>query len=107
MSTVQLLYRDNDMVLEVDGLRDKVSGAFKNAATVSATLKDSADMNVTGTTWPQTMNYVTGSDGDYRLTLSKALPLVRDASYTAHITADAGSGLYATWEIPCVCRLRR
>jgi predicted secreted protein len=103
----QILFRDNDMVLEVDELRDRVAGTFQNAAAVAVTLKDSASMNVTGATWPLSLAYVPSSNGLYRVTLPNGLSLVQDATYTAHLTANAGLGLVATWEIPCVCRLRR
>lgn len=107
MSQVQILYDNNDMVLEVAGLRNETTGAFLNAASVSATLKDSAGTNVTGQTWPVALTYVPSSDGVYRVGLSNALVLTPSARYVAQISVDAGAGLRAEWDLDCVCQTRR
>lgn len=106
MSTIHVLHVGNDHVLEVAGLRNELTGAALNSATVTVTLVDSAAAEVTGDTWPKTMSYVSGSDGVYRATLVYGLGLTAGARYTARITADAGNGLRAYWEMECVARPR-
>lgn len=104
---VQALYYGNDMVLEVAGLRDQVSGEWINDAGVTVTLEDSADNPVTGESWPLALTYVTDSDGVYRATLRDTLALAINARYVATVTADDGEGRRARWDLDFVCRLRR
>lgn len=106
MSNVTILYVGNDTVLEVRGLKNEVTGAFLNAAAVTATLVDAEGDQVTGQSWPVTLAYVTGSDGLYRATLSYGMGLTSGGRYTAQITANGGSGLRASWSIPCLARAR-
>jgi hypothetical protein len=97
MSTIHVLNRGNDHVLELRGLKNEVTGAPLTSATVSVTLVDSTGAQVTGDTWPKTMSHVAG--GTYRCTLVYGLALVLDGRYTAQITADAGPGLRALWDL--------
>jgi hypothetical protein len=52
------------------------------------------------------MTYVPNSKGLYRATLIDTLPLVRNAKYTAIITAASGA-LNAQWELDLVCQPRK
>lgn len=106
MNNINILFQNNDTVLELENLKNEVNGAYLNSATVTVTLKDSAGMNVTGTTWPKAMTYVAASNGMYRATLPYGLALVPAQRYTATIVADAGAGLHAEWSVECVCRAR-
>jgi hypothetical protein len=62
---------------------------YLNAATVAVTLKDAADVDVTGESWPKTLNYVTASNGLYRATLSDAIGIIPGDDYKAIVTADS------------------
>lgn len=104
---IQTLYLGSDMLFEMAGLRDQVTGDYLNAATVTVTLKDSAGVNVTGETWPLALAYVTSSNGVYRATLKDTLSLTANARYVATVIADAGSGKTARWELDVVARTRR
>ena len=106
MSNIHILYTDNDTVLEVDSLRNDVTGDFMNGADVSVTLLDSTGSQVAGDTWPKSLIYVVGSRGVYRVTLGYALSLTANGRYTAQIVADAGPGLRASWNMDCVARAR-
>jgi hypothetical protein len=55
--------------------------------------------------WPASMPYVTGSDGDYSVTLEDTLVLTTGVTYYAEITAD-GDGLQATWVSGVIARNR-
>lgn len=104
---VQTLYYGSDMLLEVAGLRDDVTGDYLNTATVTVTLKTATGVNVTGETWPLAMTYVTSSNGVYRATLKDTLSLTANARYVATVSADGGAGKMARWDLDFVCRLRR
>lgn len=106
MSTIHILLDNNDSIIEVYDLKNELTGDFLNTATVQVTLKDATGTNVTGDTWPKTLAYVTASSGIYRATLLYSLGLTADSRYTATVTADAGAGLRAEWNLDCVCRVR-
>jgi hypothetical protein len=106
MSNVQILYIGNDTVLELESLRNELTGAYLNDATVTVTLEDTDGVDVAGDTWPVTMAHVASSDGLYRATLKYTLSLVEGRKYRAQITADAGAGLRAAWQVDCVARKR-
>ena len=90
MST--LIYRANSNLLELVGLKNAATGAYLNAATVTVTLQTEAGTEISGETWPLTMSYVSGSNGDYRALLSHTLGLV-SGPVDAVVDADAGAGL--------------
>lgn len=106
MSNIHVLYVSNDHVLEVSGLKNELTGAALNGATVTATLVDDTGADVGGDDWPKTMNYVASSAGVYRCSLSYAMTLTAGSRYEARITADAGNGLRAYWTMECVARDR-
>lgn len=106
--TIAVLYQANDMLIELAGLKNGLDDTYYNAATVQVTLRDAAGAEVAGgPAWPQALTYVAGSNGVYRAVLDDSITLVPDARYSAIVTADAGNGLKARWELPCVCRVRK
>ena len=98
------LYVGNDNLLEVTGLKNQAEDTYLNAATVTVTLIDptASPQEVAGETWPLSLAYVSGSDGDYRATLADTLSLSRSTKYVAQISADGGTGLKAYWEVEAV-----
>lgn len=104
MSTIHVLNRSNDHILELRGLKNELTGAALTSATVTVTLVDSEGAEVAGDTWPKPMTHV--ADGTYRCTLVYGLTLAVDGRYTAQITANAGAGLRARWDMECVARDR-
>ena len=93
------LYINNDNLLSVENLKNAATGVYINDATVSATLKNSSGVNVTGQSWPLTLTFVSSSNGVYRGTLEDGLVLNEGETYTAEITADAGADQIANWSI--------
>ena len=96
----EIVYHQNDNLLEVDLLKNVDTAAYINNATVTATLKDASGNNVVGETWPLTMSYVAASNGKYRAKLKDTLTLIPGRGYVAEITADGGADLRAFWELP-------
>lgn len=105
-NTIEVLLIGNDSVLEIDRVKNEVSGAYINDASVFVTLRDDAGVAVVGTVWPKAVPYVAASDGLYRVTLPYTLDLTAGARYTAHVTVNGGTGLLAAWVIACVARTR-
>lgn len=100
-----MIYKDNEHLVELDGLQNAADDSYLNAATVTLTIKDAGGVNVTGETWPKTMSYVSTSNGKYRATVADALAIVPGRAYTAHITAEA-SGLTGNWQIALLGAVR-
>ena len=95
------VYVNNDNVIEAVVLNSK-TGLPINDATVVFTVQDSTGANLTGQTWPTTMEYVPASDGVYRGTLKATTNLVHADKYTATIDITTIEGPVAQK----VCRLK-
>lgn len=91
-------YLNSDNVLTLSGLIDSITSSYQNTATVEVTLTDINGNEVTGETWPLTMNYVSASNGVYRATLVDTLS-VSAGEYTATVTANIGAGQYRTFVV--------
>lgn len=105
MSNVTVLYVGNDNILEVANLKNDVSGADINNATVSVILADDNGAQIGGATWPMALSYVTGSKGVYRATLPYTLEMTAGLRMMATVTVDAGP-LRAQFDLECVARSR-
>lgn len=88
----------NTNVLDLTGLKEELTDAYINNATVTVTIKDADGNNVTGETWPFTMNYVAASDGNYRAFVSEEIAFVPKTKYIAYIDADGGANRFGHWE---------
>lgn len=106
MSTIHILYLGNNSIVDVSGLRNDLSGDYVTDANVTMTLLNAAGAEVSGVAWPMPLDYVPDSNGVYRATLPYSLELSEGARYVARVVADAGAGLRAEWDMPCVGRLR-
>jgi len=91
---------ENDNLLTVDGVQDTTDDSFINTATVTASLKDAAGVDVPGQTFPLALTYVAASDGKYQGLLEDTLTLAVQTPYTLTIDIDAGAGLIGKFEIP-------
>lgn len=106
---ISIAYVGNTNNLELTGLKSEVEDIFLDDVVITVTVKDSAGVELTGETWPQTMTYVAGSNGDYVLGLSHLLNLTRGQRYTAFIDADASdtsAERYGHWEFPFTAQTR-
>lgn len=102
----EVIYKDNDNLVEVDELKNSATDAYINNATVTLTsIKDAAGVTVAGVSFPISMSYVSASNGKYQATVDKAIALVAGQAYTAIIDAVSGS-LDGHWEIPLTCKIR-
>jgi hypothetical protein len=105
-ASAEVLWDHNDTIVEIRGLENEVTGESINDATVTCTLYDAEDAEVTGQSWPLSLTYVTSSAGVYRATLPYGIGIVPASGYTLQVDVDAGAGLRGQWRIPCVCRVR-
>ena len=80
----------NDNCVTLEGLFNKVSQAYENAATVTVTITDSTGAVLVSAL---SMPYVTASNGDYRVVVPAATDLGDNGSIvTVAVTATTGSG---------------
>ena len=105
MNITELLI-GNDMILELEGLTNGLTGEVLNDATVAVTLLDAEGGEVGGDVWPKTMAYVAESLGVYHALLVYTLALEAGNRYNAEVTVDAGAGLRASWTVECIARQR-
>ncbi len=80
------------------GLRNTLQPGYVATATVTVTLTDAVTgVEIAGQAWPLTLDYVAGSDGDYRATLSAALVVTVGQRLRARMVASAAGGVQRTW----------
>jgi hypothetical protein len=91
-----------DHALLVEGLRDAVSGAAINDATITGSLRDAQGELVSGAS-AISFAYRAASSGDYVGTLSNAAALEENRPYTLQIIATAGS-FQRTWRLTRTAR---
>lgn len=86
-----VLNRSNNLVY-LNNLEDVLSNQFVNTADVEVTFFDDQGVKVAGETWPLTLQFQPGSNGDYVATVDDDIVLVVGGFYSALIVADDGPG---------------
>lgn len=89
------VYVSNTNRLLLRDLTKESDGSLIVGAAVTATIKDSAGVNLVGMAWPQIMADVGG--GDYELQLPSTLSWVVGTEYAAFIDATSVAGV-GHWE---------
>ena len=92
----QLTIGDNNVV-EVQRLRNEVTGETVTDANVELTIYDRSGNPVAGQVWPEIMGHV--ADGLYRGTLDSTLELSQGGHYRGVVTAIDTGGRKKTWHI--------
>lgn len=99
-----VLYISNTNVVEWQTLTNSITGEADEAAAVTVTILDSQGNEVSGQSWPAPM--VHDSGGTYRASLSHALPLRAEDTYTARIRAVGSDGGVGQRDIPVKAKIR-
>jgi len=90
---MDILYVNNDHLIELQGLRDS-DGKLLSGAAAEATLYEADGVTeVGGQSWPLVLVY-TGSLGTYRAALSAAVELVGNGRYKMKIKASYVGKVY-------------
>ncbi len=89
---IRVVLRSSDNIVHVTGVTDVLTDLYISTATVWISIFDSEGDNVDGVVWPVTLDYVTGSNGDYNGLIPDAVEFVLGDFYTARITVDDGPG---------------
>ncbi|RUU23687.1 hypothetical protein EOD10_04435 [Mesorhizobium sp. M7A.T.Ca.TU.009.01.3.2] len=101
-----IVYVANTNVIELTGLKSAIEDEFIDDATVTVTVKDSEGEEVSGQTWPTTMDFVVSSDGLYRGIIEDGVELTAGTTYVAHVDVDAGVDRVGHWEFIFVPKTR-
>lgn len=103
--TKVVLFIENDLYIEIDGLHDGLdAAAYFNTATVTATLKDRDGDVVTGING-LTLSYVAASNGKYRGIVQETFNTTLGGGYKLEIVANQ-SGTVGKWVIPAEVKIR-
>lgn len=97
-SNIQLIPVDNDILLKITALMNQADSQYVNDASVTVTIKDRLGVNVAGVSWPQPMNYVDGSNGDYIVTIDRVAEFIDGVGYIAYIDISTPGGNDAHFE---------
>ena len=100
-----ILYQSNDQTIEIDRLKDRLTGSYLNSATATATLYDSSGNAVTGLNG-LALAYVTSSNGKYRGNVEESFAPALGDNYEIWFEGNQGSS-YFHLEIPVSIQARR
>lgn len=97
-AVIGAVYYKSSNVLELLGLKNAVSGAYLNAATVNATVyRDGAA--VPGQTWPLVLTYEAASNGNYRGTIEDTIEVQVNDLLEVIVTVNGGAGLVRRFRV--------
>jgi hypothetical protein len=105
--TVLCVFVGNTNEIELLGLKSEIEETFIDDAAVTVTVKDADGNSIAGQSWPATLTFVDGSEGDYRGTLEHDLDLEAGEEYVAHVDANAGANRRGHWEFAFTAKTRR
>lgn len=91
-------FLSNTNVLDLIGLKHAIENTFINDASVTVTITDEAGVPVVGQTWPATMAYLAGSDGNYRAFINASVVFIARDNYYAQISATDTSSRVGFWK---------
>ena len=94
------IFIDNDNVVRLTGLRNVMEpeGQYMNNVTVEVTLKNHMNQEVAGQSWPLTLSYVNGSDGDYVGQLEDGI-IMGAAPHKLSVHIDGGTDKIANFDV--------
>jgi hypothetical protein len=69
-------------------------------AIVTFRVQTADHIDLPGTTWPEAMHYIAGSQGDFLGVLSDTLTWEPDQTYRLIATVEAGPDQKRTWDMP-------
>ena len=99
--SVQLAIRLSDNLVTLTGLQEATTSLYVNDATVTITVVDASGAELSGETWPHTLDYVAASNGNYQANLNENIAWAHETAYKGKVTA-LSSGRQKYWEIPIV-----
>jgi hypothetical protein len=98
VSDTLIVVQGNALVLQTI-VRDKLTGLPTDAATVLVTVRDAADVPVTGQTWPVSLGVVGTGAGTYRAQLSSGMDFIAGQTYAATFEITV-AGVVSTFIYP-------
>ena len=97
----------NDLVFELSGYTNVLTGVLVADATVTLVVLDKAGEELAGGSWPLPIPPASGEPGVYREGLTEALAALRGTPYLGLVYATGGTGgATARWEIDMPAQVR-
>lgn len=99
------VYVDSDNVVWLRGassinLATGVRSFLTGTATVTFRVQTADHVDLAGTVWPEAMQYIAGSQGDFLGVLRDTLTWDADQTYRLIATVEAGPDQKRTWDLP-------
>ena len=95
---MEKLYVSSDNLLQITGLKNRLTDAYLNSATITANVNDLTGTLVEG---PVTLSYVAASNGNYAGTVPDHAALQVGSRYDVIISVNGGAGLQKQYTIRC------
>ncbi len=92
-----VLRANSHNVITLDELKDEITDAYVNDATVTGRVQDLTGSDISGETWPITMAYVATSNGKYQGTFANTAALSIGTSYLVVVVATTTGGTVRTF----------
>lgn len=107
-TNINLYEGNNSLQAEITGLQLKADQSFVNDATVNVTIyEEDGTTQVTGVSWPISMDYVAASDGIYRGIISHTSNIVNRSKYKVVVSATDTGGNQGEWIEWAIAKRRR
>ncbi len=103
---MEAFFYRNDHVIELRGVRNEISKAYVNDATVEAVIKDDAGSEIAGQDWPLALDYVASSQGIYRGIVESDAEVEVGDVLDLEITVTAPGDLEAFFKVPLIVKDR-
>lgn len=98
------IYIDNDSLIVLHGLKNRLGVAITDASVMMTSFVDRAGSAVSGVVLPLQLNHI--GNGDYEAVIGKGIAVVAGKSYTAKVVAVSGSGLTGEWFETAIAKRR-
>ncbi len=100
------LYVGSDNVILLESLKDPITNTYINSGTITFTMEDEDgnELEIPGVTWPASMTYITGSDGQWYGEIPASWPLQEGKQYKVAVTI-VSEGRTAYRKIPCLAKV--
>ncbi len=106
MTAKHIIFLKNTGLVQINGLKDALTKTPVNDAVATVTLKELDGSEVSGETWPVSLSYLAGSDGNYAATFSDSVAILDEGDYIMEVSAIAPDGSKASWEEPVTAMIR-
>lgn len=104
MTLTSEIFVDNDSLIVLAGLKNRLNVAVTDATVTLDAFVDRRGAAVAGVSLPLQLNHV--GNGDYEAVITKGIAVVSGKTYTATVRAVSSAGLTGQWVETAVAKKR-